>query len=69
MQSCILKGMALSGILGLAACGDSVPEQALFGAGAGVGTAAVLDGSLAAGAVVGAAGSVAYCQAYPDRCN
>ncbi|MRU14273.1 hypothetical protein FDP25_02405 [Roseovarius sp. A21] len=69
MQSHVLKGMALSSILGLAACGDSVPEQALFGAGAGVGTAAVLDGSLAAGAVVGAAGNVAYCQAYPDRCN
>jgi hypothetical protein len=69
MQSYILKGLALSSILGLAACGGSVPEQALFGAGAGVGTAAVLDGSLAAGAVVGAAGNVAYCQAYPDRCN
>jgi len=55
--------------LGLAACGETVPEQAIFGAGAGVGTAAVLDGSLAAGAVVGAAGSIAYCQAYPDRCN
>ena len=69
MRSHILKGMALCSILGLAACGDSVPEQALFGAGAGAGTAAVLDGNLAAGAVVGAAGNVAYCQAYPHRCN
>jgi len=56
-------------VLGLAACGGTVPEQALFGAGAGAGTAAVLDGSLATGAVVGAAGNVAYCQTYPDRCR
>ena len=69
MHPLTLKGFALVSILGLAACGGTVPEQALFGAGAGVGTAAVLDGSLAAGAVVGAAGNVAYCQAYPDRCN
>ncbi|MEB8386781.1 hypothetical protein OO012_06025 [Rhodobacteraceae bacterium KMM 6894] len=52
----------------LAGCGGSAPEQALFGAGAGAGTAAVLDGNIAAGALVGAAGNVAYCQTFPDRC-
>ena len=69
MRAYVFKGLALCCGLGLAACGDTVPEQAIFGAGAGVGTAAVLDGSLATGAVVGAAGNIAYCQAYPDRCN
>jgi hypothetical protein len=52
-----------------AACGDTLGKQALIGGGAGLGTAAVLDGNLAAGAVVGAAGNVAYCQAFPDRCK
>lgn len=53
----------------LAACGDTLGKQALIGGGAGLGTAAVVGGSLATGAVVGAAGNVAYCQAFPDRCN
>ncbi len=52
----------------LGACGDTALEQGLFGAGAGATTAAVLDGNLAAGAVVGAAGNIAYCQTYPERC-
>jgi len=52
----------------LSGCGDTLPEQALIGAGAGVGTAAILDGSLGTGAIVGAAGNVAYCQAYPGKC-
>ncbi|WP_113910528.1 hypothetical protein [Roseovarius dicentrarchi] len=53
----------------LAACGDTLGKQGLIGGGAGLGTAAVLDGNLAAGAVVGAAGNVAYCQSFPDRCK
>ncbi|MFY9238603.1 MAG: hypothetical protein WAO78_07000 [Roseovarius sp.] len=52
----------------LTACGGTLPEQAIFGAGAGAGTAAVLDGNILAGAAVGAAGNVAYCQTFPDRC-
>jgi hypothetical protein len=52
----------------LAGCGGTAPEQALFGAGAGAGTAAILDGNILAGAAVGAAGNVAYCQTFPDRC-
>ena len=52
----------------LAACGDTVPEQALFGTAAGAGTAAVVGGSLLTGAAVGAAGNVAFCQVYPNKC-
>lgn len=63
----ILAGLLSLGVL--AGCGETLPEQAIIGAGAGAGTAAILDGSIATGAVVGAAGNVAYCQAYPSRCN
>ena len=52
----------------LAACGDTFAEQSLLGAGAGAGAAALLDGNIAAGALVGAAGNVAYCNQYPERC-
>ncbi|QBF32853.1 hypothetical protein [Thalassococcus sp. S3] len=65
-MSKLLAGLALCA--GLAACGDTVGEQALIGAGAGAGTAAVLDGDLVAGAAVGAAGNVLFCQQNPSRC-
>lgn len=52
----------------LVACGDTVPEQALIGGGAGAITTAVVGGSVVTGAAVGAAGNVVYCQAYPSRC-
>ena len=42
--------------LGVSACGDTVGEQALIG------------GDIVAGAAVGAAGNVLYCQQYPSRC-
>ena len=54
--------------LGLAGCGDTFAEQSLIGAGAGAGAAALLDGNPIVGGVVGAAGNVAYCKAYPQRC-
>ena len=54
---------------GLAACGDTIGEQALGGAAVGAGAAAITSGSLAQGAAIGAAGKVAYCQLYPGRCN
>jgi len=63
----IYAGLLALGVL--AGCGETLPEQAIIGAGAGAGTAAILDGSVATGAVVGAAGNVAYCQTYPERCN
>ncbi len=52
----------------LTACGDTLGEQALYGAGAGAATAAVLGGDVATGAVVGGAGNALYCQTYPSRC-
>lgn len=55
-------------LAGLAACGDTTGEQALYGAGAGVGAAAILDGDLITGAAVGAAGNVLYCSQHPNRC-
>ncbi|MCA0919522.1 hypothetical protein [Pseudooceanicola nanhaiensis] len=54
---------------GLAACGDTLGEQAVIGAGVGGAGSAVAGGSLATGALVGAAANVAYCNQYPHRCN
>lgn len=56
-------------LLGLASCGSTGPEQALFGGGAGAVGAAVVGGPVLAGAVVVAAGNIAYCQINPERCN
>ncbi|MEO9518072.1 MAG: hypothetical protein ABJH45_13015 [Paracoccaceae bacterium] len=53
---------------GLAACGDTVGQQALVGGAVGAGAAAVVSGSVATGVVVGAAGNLVYCQTYPSRC-
>ena len=53
----------------LHACGDTFGQQALIGAGAGAGTAAVvvLDGNVATGALVGAAGNVALLPELPRK--
>lgn len=67
-QPKIASAIAAIALLGLAACGDTVPEQALLGGGAGAVTGAVVGGSVITGAAVGAAGNVVYCQAYPGRC-
>lgn len=61
--------LGLLACAGLAACGDTFGEQALMGAGAGAAGAAVLDGDVGTGALVGAAANVAYCKKYPSRCN
>jgi uncharacterized ferredoxin-like protein len=65
-----IKAWAISAaaLLALAGCGDNLGEQSLFGAGAGAGAAAVFDGNVALGALLGAAGNVAYCDRYPSRC-
>lgn len=60
--------LALAAIAGLSACGDTLGEQALLGAGAGAGTAILLEGDTTTGAIVGAAANVAYCRSYPGRC-
>ncbi len=61
--------LAVLALLAVSACGDTIGKQGLIGAGAGVAGSAVLGGNLLAGAAVGAAGNVAYCQTFPDRCN
>ena len=61
--------IATAGLLGLAACGETVLEQGLIGAAGGAGVSAAVDGNIASGAAVGAAGNIVYCQKYPSRCN
>ncbi|MDA3857246.1 hypothetical protein SAMN04487859_10565 [Roseovarius lutimaris] len=69
IQRKVIPMLSALALMGLAACGDTVPEQALLGGGAGAVTGAVVGGSVITGAAVGAAGNVVYCQAYPSRCN
>ncbi|MEP2641908.1 hypothetical protein [Roseobacter sp.] len=54
---------------GLAACGDTLGEQAAGGAAIGAGTAVITGNGALKGAAIGAAGNVAYCQLNPGRCN
>ncbi|MBV1868724.1 MAG: hypothetical protein KUG69_12595 [Marinosulfonomonas sp.] len=61
--------VAIVAVAGLSACGDTPLEQGLMGAGAGAGAAIITGGSIGTGAVIGAAGNVAYCQTYPSRCR
>lgn len=60
--------LAFAALSGLAACGDTFGEQALYGAGAGAGTAALVDGNIYTGAALGAAANVLFCQQNPSRC-
>jgi len=64
----VYGAVSILALLALAGCGDTLGEQSIMGAGAGAGVAAVLDGNVALGALVGAAGNVAYCERYPSRC-
>lgn len=61
--------LVLAATLGLAACGDTIGEQAVGGAAIGAGVAAVTDGSLGQGAAIGAGANVLYCQANPGKCT
>jgi osmotically inducible lipoprotein OsmB len=54
---------------GLAACGNTPGEQALFGGGAGAVGAAVTGGDPIAGAAIGAGGNVLFCQLNPQLCR
>jgi hypothetical protein len=69
MRHIKITSFALAALLGLAACGDTVGEQALFGGAAGIGAAAVTGGDLATGAVIGAGANVAACQAGVVNCR
>jgi hypothetical protein len=59
---------ALGLVGGLAACGDTTGEQALYGAGAGAAGSALLNGNIVTGAAVGAAGNLIYCNENPGKC-
>ncbi len=61
--------IAVALLAGLAACGDTFEEQALIGAGAGGATAVATDTDVATGALLGAAGNVAFCNARPQNCR
>ena len=52
---------AVAGLLVLSACGETVLEQGLLGAGAGAGTAIALGGDVQTGAVLGAGINI-FCQ-------
>ena len=65
-SSILLVSFVLLGTL--SACGDTVGQQALIDTAAGAGAAAVVGGSIVTGAAVGAAGNIAFCQIYPERC-
>ena len=61
--------LAVAVCAGLAACGDTLGEQALGGAAIGAGAAAVTGGSLATGAAVGAGANVLACQTEIVNCT
>ena len=58
---------AIVALVALAACGDTLLEQGLLGAGAGAGTAIVLGGDATTGAVIGAGVNI-YCQTSTELC-
>ncbi|AXI50635.1 MAG: hypothetical protein GY701_32210 [Sulfitobacter sp.] len=60
---------AVTASAGLAACGDTLGEQALGGGVVGAGAAAVTGGSLAQGAAIGAGANVLACQSGAVRCQ
>ncbi|AEI93182.1 MULTISPECIES: hypothetical protein [Roseobacter] len=53
----------------LAACGDSIGEQAVGGAAIGAGAAVITNNGLAKGAALGAGANVLFCQLSPGQCN
>lgn len=60
--------LAMLAFASLSACGDTLAEQAIIGAGVGAVGATAADGDAITGAAVGAAANVAYCRRYPHRC-
>lgn len=61
--------LAVTASAGLAACGDTLGEQALGGGVVGAGAAAVTGGSLAQGAAIGGGANVLACQTGAVRCQ
>jgi hypothetical protein len=59
---------ALVSLCLLASCGDTLGEQAGYGAAAGAVTSFALEQDMLTGAALGAAANIAYCSSYPARC-
>ncbi|TMV06992.1 hypothetical protein FGK63_12815 [Ruegeria sediminis] len=55
-------------VVWVSGCGDTTGEQILYGAGAGAAGSAILDTNIVAGAAVGAAANVIYCEENPHKC-
>lgn len=68
-----MQKLFAGGVLGVAllvsACGQTVGEQALLGAGVGAIGSAAVGGNALTGAVVGGAANTLFCQANPGRCR
>ena len=60
-----ILAIALTSMLGVASCGDTLGQQLLTGGALGGAAAALTSNSLAPAIVVGAAVGAAYCQTYP----
>lgn len=54
---------------GLVGCGDTIEEQALYGAGAGYLGSYIVNGNPFIGAAAGAAANVLYCRNGPGNCG
>lgn len=61
--------IAAAACTGLVACGETLGEQAIGGGVTGGAIAAVTGESVGTGALVGAAGNIAYCRTYPSKCR
>jgi len=61
--------LALITAASLAACGNTVPQQAAVGAAVGAGATALAGGAVLQGAAIGAAGTVVACQTELVHCN
>ncbi|WP_299024216.1 hypothetical protein [uncultured Sulfitobacter sp.] len=53
----------------IAACGDTIPEQAAVGAAVGAGAAVVTSGAVLQSAAIGAGATVLACQSKLVDCN
>ncbi|WP_298843339.1 hypothetical protein [uncultured Roseobacter sp.] len=60
--------LSIAACVSLAACGQTVGDQAIGGGAIGAGAAVITGGSALQGAAIGAAGNVAYCQLNPGKC-
>jgi len=61
--------LALTVVASIAACGNTVPQQAAVGAAVGAGATALAGGAVLQGAAIGAAGTVVACQTKLVNCN